>query len=91
MRLALDLVYNFRLLRKHMGFVAICVLMISSGIGLSITMYSISDTESAQLVSWIPLAFTLVSVGIGLQVLFGTYSPTRVLATMEPGETLRDE
>ncbi len=43
MRLPLDLLYNLRLLRKNLGFVAICVLMIGAGIGLSISLYTIGD------------------------------------------------
>lgn len=42
MKLPLELLYNLRLLRKNLGFVAICVLMIGMGMGLSITMYSIT-------------------------------------------------
>ena len=43
MHLLFDLQYNLRLMRKTPGFVAICVLMISLGMGLCITLYSISD------------------------------------------------
>ena len=48
MKLPLELIYNLRLLRKNLGFVSICVLMISLGMGLSITMYSLSDNVSAE-------------------------------------------
>ncbi|PCH61801.1 MAG: hypothetical protein COC19_04140, partial [SAR86 cluster bacterium] len=43
MRLPLDLLYNIRLLRKNIGFVVICVLMIGSGIALCIGLYTIGD------------------------------------------------
>lgn len=43
MNLSLDLIFNLRLLRKNFGFVAICVLMIALGMGLSITLYTIMD------------------------------------------------
>ncbi len=43
MKLPLELLYNLRLLKKNIGFVAICVVMIGLGMGLSITMYSISQ------------------------------------------------
>lgn len=43
MNLSLDLLFNLRLLRKNFGFVAICVLMIALGMGMSITLYTIMD------------------------------------------------
>ncbi len=43
MNLSFDFIYNLRLLRKTPGFVFICVLMIGLGMGLSITLYSITD------------------------------------------------
>ncbi len=43
MNFSLDFLHNLRLLRKNFGFVAICVLMIGLGMGLSITLYSIMD------------------------------------------------
>ncbi|MCG8415512.1 MAG: hypothetical protein MI746_14955, partial [Pseudomonadales bacterium] len=43
MKLPLDLIFNLRLLRKNSGFVAICVLMISCGVGLSIGLFTVGD------------------------------------------------
>lgn len=46
MNLPMDIFYNLRLLQKNAGFVAICVLMIGMGMGLSITLYSIVSNMS---------------------------------------------
>ncbi len=48
MNLSLDLIFNLRLLRKNFGFVAICVLMIALGMGLSITLYTIMDNAGTK-------------------------------------------
>lgn len=70
MNLSLDLLFNLRLLRKNFGFVAICVLMIGLGMGMSITLYTIMDNGSTK-----PLPFPdgdrYVSI-LGYDKTFGT-------------------
>lgn len=137
MTLPTDLIYNLRLLRKNLGFVAICVLMIGLGMGVSravrqrtkeigirravgssdwnvlwvfirqglkilclglllggggtILAANALNSDSIQLLRWLPLVLVSVVLGLGLLVLFATYSPARSLVAMEPGEALRDE
>lgn len=137
MTLPTDLIYNLRLLRKNLGFVAICVLMIGLGMGVSravrqrtkeigirravgssdwnvlwvfirqgfkilclslllggggaILAANALNSDSIQLLRWLPLVLVNVVLGLGLLVLFATYSPARSLVAMEPGEALRDE
>lgn len=61
------------------------------GGGAAILASNALDSESIQLLTWLPLVLVIVSLGLGLLVLVATYSPARLLIALEPGETLHHD